>query len=203
MPRKSVYDQLNQILVSDEQLPESIVLVNVAEWQGQVSRCDGSWVHEGSCKQDPRGFSQPWQGVLRKLAPAVPSFLPGGPSSGETVHLHSAELQAQGSVTSSLSRATHQRCWILKARCPEQSQEGWLIDCTLCPHCLVLAPSDCTGQSFVGCPGRGARLPLLCHQALGSSRGAVSYSEMGDHSSPLPGSINCIVRAGVSGQGGM
>ncbi|NXD27230.1 PACS1 protein, partial [Spelaeornis formosus] len=35
VPRKSVYDQLNQILVSDEQLPESIVLVNVTEWQGQ------------------------------------------------------------------------------------------------------------------------------------------------------------------------
>ncbi|NXL38016.1 PACS1 protein, partial [Glaucidium brasilianum] len=35
VPQKSVYDQLNQILVSDEQLPESIVLVNVAEWQGQ------------------------------------------------------------------------------------------------------------------------------------------------------------------------
>ncbi|NWH39905.1 PACS1 protein, partial [Chloropsis hardwickii] len=35
VPRKSVYDQLNQILVSEEQLPESIVLVNVAEWQGQ------------------------------------------------------------------------------------------------------------------------------------------------------------------------
>ncbi|XP_071661921.1 phosphofurin acidic cluster sorting protein 2-like isoform X2 [Patagioenas fasciata] len=35
VPRKSVYDQLNQILVSDDQLPESIVLVNVAEWQGQ------------------------------------------------------------------------------------------------------------------------------------------------------------------------
>ncbi|XP_062427369.1 phosphofurin acidic cluster sorting protein 1-like isoform X2 [Rhea pennata] len=35
VPRKSVYDQLNQILVSDEQLPESIVLVNVSEWQGQ------------------------------------------------------------------------------------------------------------------------------------------------------------------------
>uniref|UniRef100_A0A8C8VQV8 Phosphofurin acidic cluster sorting protein 2 n=1 Tax=Pelusios castaneus TaxID=367368 RepID=A0A8C8VQV8_9SAUR len=33
--RKSIYDQLNQILISDEQLPDSIVLVNVAEWQGQ------------------------------------------------------------------------------------------------------------------------------------------------------------------------
>lgn len=37
VPRKSVYDQLNQILVSDEQLPESIILVNIAEWQGQVN----------------------------------------------------------------------------------------------------------------------------------------------------------------------
>lgn len=36
VPRKSVYDQLNQILVSDEQLPESIILVNITEWQGQV-----------------------------------------------------------------------------------------------------------------------------------------------------------------------
>ncbi|KAL7987291.1 hypothetical protein Chor_006210 [Crotalus horridus] len=35
VPRKSVYDQLNQILVSDEQLPESIILVNISEWQGQ------------------------------------------------------------------------------------------------------------------------------------------------------------------------
>ncbi|CAM5136570.1 unnamed protein product [Natator depressus] len=35
VPRKSVYDQLNQILISDEQLPESIILVNVTEWQGQ------------------------------------------------------------------------------------------------------------------------------------------------------------------------
>ncbi|XP_078503384.1 phosphofurin acidic cluster sorting protein 2-like isoform X2 [Lissotriton helveticus] len=35
VPRKSVYDQLNQILVSDEQLPESIILISVTEWQGQ------------------------------------------------------------------------------------------------------------------------------------------------------------------------
>ncbi|XP_074845357.1 phosphofurin acidic cluster sorting protein 2-like isoform X2 [Carettochelys insculpta] len=35
VPQKSIYDQLNQILVSDEQLPESIILVNVGEWQGQ------------------------------------------------------------------------------------------------------------------------------------------------------------------------
>ncbi|XP_072845161.2 phosphofurin acidic cluster sorting protein 2 isoform X2 [Pogona vitticeps] len=39
VPRKSVYDQLNQILVSDEQLPECIILVNITEWQGQYL-CD-------------------------------------------------------------------------------------------------------------------------------------------------------------------
>uniref|UniRef100_A0A6Q2ZEZ3 Uncharacterized protein n=1 Tax=Esox lucius TaxID=8010 RepID=A0A6Q2ZEZ3_ESOLU len=35
VPRKSVYDQLNQILISDEQLPESIILINTTDWQGQ------------------------------------------------------------------------------------------------------------------------------------------------------------------------
>uniref|UniRef100_A0A8C8S8R2 Phosphofurin acidic cluster sorting protein 1/2 C-terminal domain-containing protein n=1 Tax=Pelusios castaneus TaxID=367368 RepID=A0A8C8S8R2_9SAUR len=35
IPRKIVYDQLNQILVSDTALPENIILVNVADWPGQ------------------------------------------------------------------------------------------------------------------------------------------------------------------------
>ncbi|XP_012672537.1 phosphofurin acidic cluster sorting protein 2 isoform X2 [Clupea harengus] len=35
VPRKSVYDQLNQILISDERLPESIILINTMDWQGQ------------------------------------------------------------------------------------------------------------------------------------------------------------------------
>ncbi|MBN3270708.1 PACS1 protein, partial [Polyodon spathula] len=35
VPRKSVYDQLNQILICDEQLPESIILINTTDWQGQ------------------------------------------------------------------------------------------------------------------------------------------------------------------------
>ncbi|XP_012579960.1 PREDICTED: phosphofurin acidic cluster sorting protein 2 isoform X2 [Condylura cristata] len=35
IPRKTVYDQLNHILVSDEQLPENIILVNTSDWQGQ------------------------------------------------------------------------------------------------------------------------------------------------------------------------
>ncbi|XP_075782039.1 LOW QUALITY PROTEIN: phosphofurin acidic cluster sorting protein 2-like [Pelodiscus sinensis] len=35
VPRKSIYDQLNRILVPDEQLPESVILVDAAEWPGQ------------------------------------------------------------------------------------------------------------------------------------------------------------------------
>uniref|UniRef100_A0A8C3G0R5 Phosphofurin acidic cluster sorting protein 1 n=1 Tax=Cyclopterus lumpus TaxID=8103 RepID=A0A8C3G0R5_CYCLU len=35
--RKAVYDQLNQILLSDSALPESLILVNISDWQGQVS----------------------------------------------------------------------------------------------------------------------------------------------------------------------
>uniref|UniRef100_A0A8C2I6V5 Phosphofurin acidic cluster sorting protein 2 n=1 Tax=Cyprinus carpio TaxID=7962 RepID=A0A8C2I6V5_CYPCA len=35
VPRKSVYDQLNQILISDERLPENIILINTVDWQGQ------------------------------------------------------------------------------------------------------------------------------------------------------------------------
>lgn len=34
-----MYDQLNQILNSDEQLPESIILINTTDWQGQVRIC--------------------------------------------------------------------------------------------------------------------------------------------------------------------
>uniref|UniRef100_A0A8C6PGX1 Phosphofurin acidic cluster sorting protein 1 n=1 Tax=Nothobranchius furzeri TaxID=105023 RepID=A0A8C6PGX1_NOTFU len=33
--RKAVYDQLNQILLSDSALPESLILVNSIDWQGQ------------------------------------------------------------------------------------------------------------------------------------------------------------------------
>ncbi|KAJ7341194.1 hypothetical protein JRQ81_005022 [Phrynocephalus forsythii] len=42
---QSVYDQLNQILVSDEQLPECIILVNITEWQGQYL-CDQLQEHK-------------------------------------------------------------------------------------------------------------------------------------------------------------
>ena len=34
--RKAVYDQLNQILSSDSALPETLILVNGTDWQGQV-----------------------------------------------------------------------------------------------------------------------------------------------------------------------
>ncbi|KAF3845278.1 hypothetical protein F7725_008441 [Dissostichus mawsoni] len=33
--QKTVYDQLNHILVSDNQLPDSIILINTSDWQGQ------------------------------------------------------------------------------------------------------------------------------------------------------------------------
>ncbi|MGH0141420.1 UNVERIFIED_CONTAM: hypothetical protein FKN15_012382 [Acipenser sinensis] len=48
IPRKTVYDQLNHILISDEQLPDSILLINTSDWQGQGSpgsagtSCNGS-----------------------------------------------------------------------------------------------------------------------------------------------------------------
>ncbi|XP_060938237.1 phosphofurin acidic cluster sorting protein 2 isoform X2 [Limanda limanda] len=35
IPRKTVYDQLNHILVSDNHLPDSIILINTSDWQGQ------------------------------------------------------------------------------------------------------------------------------------------------------------------------
>ncbi|XP_037359998.1 phosphofurin acidic cluster sorting protein 2 isoform X2 [Talpa occidentalis] len=35
IPRKTVYDQLNHILVSDDRLPENVILVNTSDWQGQ------------------------------------------------------------------------------------------------------------------------------------------------------------------------
>ncbi|XP_071971355.1 phosphofurin acidic cluster sorting protein 2 isoform X6 [Engystomops pustulosus] len=36
IPRKTVYDQLNHILVSDDHLPENIILINTSDWQGQL-----------------------------------------------------------------------------------------------------------------------------------------------------------------------
>jgi len=37
-PRKMLLEQLNSVLSSDEALPDSLILVNASEWQGQV-RC--------------------------------------------------------------------------------------------------------------------------------------------------------------------
>lgn len=33
-----MYDQLNHILVSDNHLPDSIILINTSDWQGQVRK---------------------------------------------------------------------------------------------------------------------------------------------------------------------
>uniref|UniRef100_A0A7N8XA70 Phosphofurin acidic cluster sorting protein 1-like n=1 Tax=Mastacembelus armatus TaxID=205130 RepID=A0A7N8XA70_9TELE len=37
--RKSVLDQLNRILHRDDQIPESVILINSTDWQGQVCVC--------------------------------------------------------------------------------------------------------------------------------------------------------------------
>ncbi|XP_071995952.1 phosphofurin acidic cluster sorting protein 2-like isoform X2 [Engystomops pustulosus] len=38
VPRKSVFDELNEILGSEQQLPESVILVNTSDWHGQYLR---------------------------------------------------------------------------------------------------------------------------------------------------------------------
>ena len=40
-PRKVLLDQLSVVLASDDSLPESFILVNANEWQGQVSNSTG------------------------------------------------------------------------------------------------------------------------------------------------------------------
>lgn len=49
-----MYDQLNHILISDDQLPENIILVNTSDWQGQVGRGRASSLQGGG-----RGSGQP------------------------------------------------------------------------------------------------------------------------------------------------
>ncbi|XP_075060641.1 phosphofurin acidic cluster sorting protein 2-like isoform X2 [Mixophyes fleayi] len=38
VPRKSVFDELNEILGPEQQLPESVILVNTSDWHGQYLR---------------------------------------------------------------------------------------------------------------------------------------------------------------------
>ncbi|KAM3930666.1 phosphofurin acidic cluster sorting protein 2-like isoform 1-T2 [Leptodactylus fuscus] len=38
VPRKSVFDELNEILGCEQQLPESVILVNTSDWHGQYLR---------------------------------------------------------------------------------------------------------------------------------------------------------------------
>ncbi|XP_018431226.1 PREDICTED: phosphofurin acidic cluster sorting protein 2-like, partial [Nanorana parkeri] len=38
VPRKSVFDELNEILGAEQQLPDSIILVNTTDWHGQYVR---------------------------------------------------------------------------------------------------------------------------------------------------------------------
>lgn len=46
-PRKALYDQLNQILVAEAGLPESLILVHSADWQGQVASRSRAWGGDG------------------------------------------------------------------------------------------------------------------------------------------------------------
>lgn len=43
-----MYDQLNHILLADSALPESLILVNGGDWQGQVGLA-GATVHRCVC----------------------------------------------------------------------------------------------------------------------------------------------------------
>lgn len=71
-----MYDQLNHILVSDDQLPEHIILVNTSDWQGQV----GSGVL-------PTGRGA-WEARrLTVRSPAVPLGRPAAPHAPRGVHL--------------------------------------------------------------------------------------------------------------------
>uniref|UniRef100_A0A803U0Z2 Phosphofurin acidic cluster sorting protein 2 n=1 Tax=Anolis carolinensis TaxID=28377 RepID=A0A803U0Z2_ANOCA len=62
IPRKTVYDQLNHILISDDKLPENIILVNTSDWQGQpdnlnkqklVNRVIFSFLFSCNCNSQP------------------------------------------------------------------------------------------------------------------------------------------------------
>lgn len=158
MPRKSVYDQLNQILVSDEQLPESIVLVNVAEWQGQVSRGRGSWMCVG-----PTGLSQLWQGVQgpwHQLCPPLPGALPipGG---------HSA-FAAPGYIHKSVCFLHHLPRTDVVGSSKHDTQGSPGRDRTRCLVPLVCALTTLLRASL---DAPGEMLHSLCwHGALGRSR---------------------------------
>lgn len=53
-----MYDQLNHILVSDDQLPENIILVNTSDWQGQVKAGDITWSTVFKCSSSS-GMGRP------------------------------------------------------------------------------------------------------------------------------------------------
>lgn len=87
IPRKVVYDQLNQILVSDTALPENVILVNTADWQGQVKpRGWQGWGGLGGVR--PQGADV--KGGARGLGSDAPSQAPPALSQA-----HSPGLQSQ------------------------------------------------------------------------------------------------------------
>ncbi|KAM4694795.1 phosphofurin acidic cluster sorting protein 2-like [Discoglossus pictus] len=66
-PRKSVYDELNEILGSEQQLPESIILLSITEWQGQYL-CDqlkGKQLTVSTCS--PADVQAAFTGIITRI----------------------------------------------------------------------------------------------------------------------------------------
>ena len=82
-----MYDQLNHILVSDDQLPENIILVNTSDWQGQVGSSRASSLLGGAGDTGasgqpavvdlcpPQGRGRGWWQRLCAHRPPRPQFL--------------------------------------------------------------------------------------------------------------------------------
>uniref|UniRef100_A0A452VKT2 Phosphofurin acidic cluster sorting protein 2 n=1 Tax=Ursus maritimus TaxID=29073 RepID=A0A452VKT2_URSMA len=75
IPRKTVYDQLNHILISDDQLPENIILVNTSDWQGQVGRGQVSSLQWGVGGFLPHYLSAVLRLFVEQLSHKTPSWL--------------------------------------------------------------------------------------------------------------------------------
>ncbi|KAH0622791.1 hypothetical protein JD844_025462 [Phrynosoma platyrhinos] len=71
VPRKSVYDQLNQILVSDEQLPESIILLPTFDQHDECIFCLGESHNPTSCKMCRKTTPQALKNRMVKLKAAL------------------------------------------------------------------------------------------------------------------------------------
>ncbi|KAM4772710.1 phosphofurin acidic cluster sorting protein 2-like [Rhinophrynus dorsalis] len=67
VPRKSVYDELNEILGSEQQLPESIILLSTSEWQGQYlsDQLKGKHLTVSTCS--PADVQAAFSGIISRI----------------------------------------------------------------------------------------------------------------------------------------